>query len=102
MKSKKKTGKRKYSIVEQAEKVTSQYEIEVLKKEMNEILGQLIQTYRKSLHNRDWSRAMKILQAYISQPLYPMQQEPKKNITIFIHKSHEWIEKTRVLFEVER
>lgn len=101
MRSKKKTHNKGYSIVEQAEKVTSQYEIEILKKEVSATLDRLVHIYRRALHNKDWSEAIKILQVYISQPTSPMHQEPRKNLIKFIRKSQEWIEKTKTLFEIE-
>ncbi len=101
MKPKKKTRSKSYNIVEQAEKVTSQYEIEILKKEVNATLDRLVHIYRRALHNKDWLEAIKILQIYISQPTYPMHQEPRKNIVKFIHKSQEWIEQTQTLFEIK-
>ena len=101
MGSKKKTHNRGYSILEQAEKVTSHYEIEILKKEVSTTLDRLVHIYRRALHDKDWPEAIKILQVYISQPTYPMHQEPRKNLVRFIRKSQEWIEKTKTLFEIE-
>ena len=101
MRSKKKTPSRGFSIVEQAEKVTSQYEIEILKKEVSAYLDRLVHIYRRALHNKDWPEAIKILQVYISQPTYPMHQEPRKNLVRFIRKSQEWIEKTQALLKIE-
>jgi len=100
MRPKKKIRNKSCNIVEQAEKVTSQYEIEILKKEVNATLDRLVHIYRRALHYKDWLEAVKILQIYISQPTYPMHQEPRKNIVKFIHRSQEWIEKTQTFLRL--